>query len=198
MLICDLRNIYMYFKKDILLIDTEFSGFDLKKHDLLQVAAILLDKKTLKEKKVFSTYIRPRHWKTRMRDAMEVNKITYDMVKDAPTLAEAIREFDQTFQPEAVIQAFYVGYNDKRWLLHAYEHAKVPWRFDYHCFELWGLFYPWLAASNKLKSTKDFAGFGLESLMRQFDIKPLGQEHDALVDCRIEAEILRRVMKKLN
>ena len=35
----------MNFKKDILLIDTEFSGFDIDKHEILQLSAVLLDKK---------------------------------------------------------------------------------------------------------------------------------------------------------
>ena len=49
----------MNFKKDILLVDTEFTGFDLQKHELVQLAAVLLDKKTLKEKKVFSSFVKP-------------------------------------------------------------------------------------------------------------------------------------------
>ena len=187
----------MNFKKDILLIDTEFAGFDIKKHDLLQLAAVLLDKKTLKEKKVFSSYIRPTHWKNRTAPAMKVNKITWDMVKDAPTLKEVIKEFDRVFGHD-VIQAFYVGYNDKRFLTEAYNTAKVKWQFDYHYFELWGLFYPFLANKNQLNSKKDFAGFGLESLIKKFKIKTdKDQLHDALVDCRVEAEVLRKVMANL-
>src|SRR6185369_5443613 len=102
----------MNFKRDILLIDTEFSGFDVpKKHDLLQIAAVLLDKKTLKEKKSFNCYVKPTHWKTRDKASMAVNKISWEMVKDAPTLKQAIRNFNKAF-PKNVIQAFYVGYND--------------------------------------------------------------------------------------
>jgi DNA polymerase III epsilon subunit-like protein len=195
--ICGLRvsAIHM-FKRDILLIDTEFSGFDLKKHDLLQIAAVLLDKKTLKEKKSFNSYIKPKHWKKRDLASMRINGITWDMVKDAEPLEKVIRQFNSVF-PHDVIQAFYVGYNDKRILLNAYEQAKVPWPFDYHYLELWGLFCPFMAIKNKLTSRKDFAGFGLESMISMFNIKPEGQLHDALTDCRIEAEVFRRVMKEL-
>ena len=41
----------MNFERDILLIDTEFTGFDIDKHEIIQLAAVLLDKKTLKEKR---------------------------------------------------------------------------------------------------------------------------------------------------
>jgi DNA polymerase III epsilon subunit-like protein len=186
----------MNFKRDILLIDTEFSGFDFpKKHDLLQIAAVLLDKKTLKEKKCFSSYVRPRHWKNRDRKSMKVNKISWDMVKDAPTVTQAVRKFNRFF-PHNVIQAFYVGYNDKRILLEAYRQAGIKWPFDYHYFDLWALFYGVLAKNNQLKSKKDFAGFGLEFLIKKFKIKiDKNQMHNALVDCRLEAEILRKILK---
>jgi DNA polymerase III epsilon subunit-like protein len=186
----------MNFKRDILLIDTEFSGFDFpKKHDLLQIAAVLLDRKTLKEKKYFSSYVRPNHWKNRDRESMKVNKISWDMVKDAPTVAEAVIKFNRAF-PHNVMQAFYVGYNDKRILLEAYRQAKIKWPFDYHYFDLWALFYGVLAKNNQLKSKKDFAGFGLEYLIKKLKIKiDKKQMHNALVDCRIEADVLRKILK---
>jgi len=185
----------MNFKRDILLIDTEFSGFNFpKKHDLLQIAAVLLDKKTLKEKKFFDTYVRPTNWNTRDIASMKINKISWEMVKDAPPLNIAIKKFNRAF-PKNVIQAFYVGYNDKRILLEAYRRAKIKWPFDYHYFDLWALFYGVLAKNNQLKSKKDFAGFGLEYLIKKFKIKiNKNQMHNALVDCRLEAEILRRVI----
>ena len=186
------------FKKDILLIDTEFSGFDLDKHELLQVAAILLDKKTLKEKKSFSTYIRPTpaRWKHRNRSAMAVNRITWEQVKNAPSLKNALRKFDKTFGHD-VIQAFYVGYNDKRFLMDGYRRAGLKWQFDYHYFELWGFFYPFLAVQNRLTSIKDFAGFGIEAMLKMFKIPQPDNLHDALTDCRVEAEILRKAINQM-
>jgi len=188
----------MNFKRDILLIDTEFSGFDVpKKHDLLQVAAVLLDKKTLKEKKSFNTYIKPSKWKTRDKASMAVNKITWDMVKKAPSLKQAVTKFNRAM-PHNIIQAFYVGYNDKRILMDAYSQAGVKWPFDYHYFDLWALFYGYLAKHHKLNSKKDYAGFGLEYLIKILKIKiDKNQMHDALVDCRLEAEVLRKIAKDL-
>ncbi|HVY67620.1 MAG TPA: 3'-5' exonuclease [Patescibacteria group bacterium] len=188
----------MNFKKDILLIDTEFSGLDPKRHDLLQLAAVLLDRKTLKEKSYFCSYVRPQHWAQRDRASMAVNRIAFSQVRAAPTPAEVIRSFDRQFGHN-IILAFYVGFNDKRFLLKAYREAGVNWRFDYHSFDLWGFFYAFLAGRNGLKSRKDFAGFGLESLMKKYKIKTgSGRLHDALVDCRAEAEVLRRVMADLS
>lgn len=189
----------MNFKKDILLIDTEFSGFDVQKNEILQIAAVLLDKKTLKEKKSFNSFVRPTPslWEHRDRESMKVNKITLESLKGAPSLSSVIKKFNKAFGRN-VIQAFYVGYNDKRFLQEAYRKSKIKWRFDYHYFDLWAFFYAALAKKNQLKSKKDFAGFGLEYLIKKLKIKiDKNQLHDALVDCRVEAEVLRRVMSKM-
>lgn len=187
----------MNFKRDILLIDLEFSGFDLAKHEILQIAAVLLDKKTLKEKKVFSSFVRSTKWKTRDHASMAVNKITLGMLKGAAPLNEVIKEFDRVFGHN-VIQAAYVGFNDKRFLLDAYKKAGIKYQFDYHYFDLWSVFYAYLAKHNKLNSKKDFAGFGLEHLIKTLKIKvDKNQLHDALVDCRVEAEVFRKVIKDL-
>ena len=187
----------MNFNKDILVIDTELTGLDPKKHEIIQLAAILLDKKTLKEKEVFNAYVRPSKWKQRDPESMKVNGILWDQLKDAPSLKKVLGDFNRMFGHN-VIQAFYVGFNDKRFLLQAYEKAKIKWQFDYHYLELWGLIYPFLAAKNKLTNRKKFTGFEMEDLIKMFKIK-IGEDqlHDALVDCRVEAEILRKVIKEL-
>src|SRR5579864_5472585 len=187
----------MNFKRDILLIDLEFSGFDLQKHEILQFGAVLLDKKTLKEKKAFSSFVRPTKWKYRDRESMAVNKISFDMVRSAPPLKEVIAEFERVFGHNVILAA-YVGFNDKRFLMEGYRRAGKKFLFDYHYFDLWPLFYAYLAKGNKLKSKKDFAGFGLEFLIKMFKIKiDESSLHDALVDCRVEAEVLRKVMQSL-
>lgn len=186
---------FMNFKRDILLIDLEFSGFDIKQHEILQIAGVLLDKKTLREKNHFSSFVRPQKWANRDRESMKVNKISYDTLKDAPLLKDVIKKFNKTFGHNVILAA-YVGYNDKKFLLEAYRKSKIKWQFDYHYFDLWGLFYGYLAIRNQLTSRKDFAGFGLESLIKMLDIKVNKNNlHDALVDCRVEAEVLRKLIK---
>ena len=127
---------------------------------------------------------------------MAVNNITLAMLQGAPDLKTVLKKFDRTFGHN-VIQAFYVGYNDKRFLLESYRRAGIKWQLDHHYFELWGLFYPFLAVKNKLKTIKDFAGFGIESMLKIFKIKQPDNLHDALTDCRVEAEILRKVIKEI-
>jgi CBS domain-containing protein len=183
------------FTKDILLIDAEFTGLDPKKHDLIQLAGVLLDKKTLKEKKYFTSYIKPTRWRNRDPKSIEISKLTWETLKDAPKLENVIKEFDRLFGHDVTL-AYYVGILDIVYLLEAYKKAKLPWKFDYHSFNIWGLFYPYAALRTRLNNKDQFAGFSIEDLMAHFEITsaPL---HDALVDCRVEAEVLRRIMQEL-
>lgn len=183
------------FNRDILLIDTEATGLDLAKHELIQLAGVLLDKKTLKEKKSFNSYIKPVNWKLRDPAAMKVNRLTWSDLKHAPSAKQVIKKFDRAF-PHQVILAYYGGPLDMDFLRRLYKKIGKRQPFDYHFFNIWGLFYAYLARRKKLNNRRRFTGFTLENLMERFNISSPGR-HDALTDCRIEAEILRRVMKDL-
>ena len=184
----------MDFNKDLLLIDIEATGLDAQKHEIIQLAGILLDKKTLKEKEAFSSFIKPARWKNRDPESMAVNKITWEQLKDAPDLKSTLEKFNKTFGRE-VILSYYVGIMDVTFLQAAYKRAKMEWPFDYHTFNVWGAFYTFLALKNRLKNKKDFGGFNLGDLVKRFKIKvDKAQLHDALVDCRVEAEVLRKVV----
>jgi DNA polymerase III alpha subunit (gram-positive type) len=184
----------MNFKKDILLIDMEATGLDPLHFEMIQLAAVLLDKKTLKEKQVFSSYIKPKKWKNRDKESMEVNKIAWEQLKDAPSLNTVIGDFNGLFDPKKMVIAYYGGPIDMDYMRKAYRESKIKWNFDYHYLNLWPIFYFYLAKKNQLKNIKKFTGFTLEDLIKKFRIKVEGTRHDALYDCRIEAEILRRIL----
>jgi DNA polymerase-3 subunit epsilon len=186
----------MDFKKDILLIDLEMTGLDPAKQEIIQLGAILLDAKTLKEKKAFDTFVKPSKWKNRDHESMAVNKITWDQVKDAPSLKEVLKEFHQIFSPKKVVLAYYGGPIDMDFLRLAFKKAGIKWQFDYHFFNLWGLFFSYFAAHDKLKNNTKFTGFSLDDFIRNFKIKAENR-HDALADCRAEAEVLRKVIANM-
>ncbi len=184
----------MNFKKDLLLIDLETTGLDVDRHEIIQLAGVLLDKKTLQEKKSFCSYIKPAHWNRRDLESMEVNKIAWEQVRKAPPLTSVIRRFSRAFGKNVIV-SYYVGVMDIIFLQRAYQKAGVVYPFDYHTFNIWSLFYPFLAVHHKLKNRKNFSGFGLEDMAQMFKIRvDKNQLHDALVDCRVEAEILRKVI----
>jgi len=187
----------MDFKKDLLIVDTELTGLEADRHEIIQLAAVLLDRKTLKEKAFFNTYIRPVKWSGRDPEAMKVNGLALGQLKTAPKLGLAIKQFAKKFNPNKVMLTAYVGWVDKRFLLAAFKKSKIKWEFDYHYLDIWSLAYVILAKRGQLKRQAEFTGFNLETLLEKFKIKLTGSHHDALFDCRAEAEILRRIMRQV-
>lgn len=185
----------MNFWKDLLLIDLETTGLDSSKHEIIQLAAVLLDKKTLKEKETFNNFVKPSSWDKRNPESMKINGISWEQVKNAPTLKKVLDSFQKQFG-RAVILSYYGGPVDMDFLRAAYKKIGKKFLFDYHYFNLWALFLSYLAVRNKLTNKKKFAGFNLDDFMAEFKLKSK-HRHDALADCRIEAEILRKIIKKL-
>lgn len=181
------------FSKDILLIDLEATGVNFTKHEVIQVAAVLLDRKTLKEKKAFVSYVRPKAWKSRDPKAMEVNKITLATLKDAPLPKVVAKQFLEAFPADSVILANYGGVFDINFLRRMIESSGFAYAYDHHIFNLWPLMYVYIAKHGKFTNKHKFAKFGLEEFIKMFKLDI--QSHDALEDCRLEAEILRRILK---
>jgi DNA helicase-2/ATP-dependent DNA helicase PcrA len=183
------------FKRDFLLFDIEATGIDVTRHEMIQLAAVLLDKKTLKEKASFSSYIRPKKWSQRSREAMAVNKIDWETLAKAPDMKAVLKNFARQFSKN-VTMAHYGGMIDIPFLAAAFRSEKMKYPYDYHVFDLWPVFYVYMAGRKKLTDPSRVPGFSLESIARHFKVKIEGQRHDALTDCRVEAEVFRELMKK--
>src|SRR5688572_13503399 len=112
------------FNKDLLLFDIECTGVDFRKHEIIQLAAILLDKKTLKQKKSFNSFIRPKRWRNREPEAMAVNNISWEQVKGAPALRSVLQKFQAKFGHD-VILAQYGGIIDITFMQEAYRQSRL-------------------------------------------------------------------------
>ncbi len=184
------------FHKDVLVLDIEATGLDFTKHELIQLAGVLLDKKTLKEKKHFNSYIRPSHWNNREKEAMAVNNITWDTLKDAPSLKTVLKKFEKTFGTD-VILAPYGTILDTLMLRISYRKSAMKYKFDYHVFDVWPLLYSYMATKKLLKDKTRFSRFGLDDAAKHFKIEVPEGRHTALVDCRVQAEVLRQIIKRM-
>lgn len=185
------------FKKDLLLFDLECTGLDVTKHEIIQIAAILLDKKTLKEKKSFTSYIKPKRWAKRDPEAMAVNNITWDQVKDAPSMEAVLKKFNRTFGSD-VTPTMYGGNLDIVFFPAAYRSVKMKYPFTVqYTFNLWPLCYFYMAKTKQLKNPNKFAGFTLEDVGNSLKVSKAENRHEALADCKYEADILRGLAKAI-
>lgn len=184
------------YKHDLLMIDLEFTGIDVTKHEIIQIAGVLLDKKTLKEKKSFMSYIKPKHWRNRDPESMKINNITWDDLKDAPDIKKVLQKFNRTFGAE-VTPTFYGGRLDIIFLSAAYRDEKIKYPFDYHINDLWPLCYTFMAMHKQLKNKKRHLGFSLENVGDYLGVKRMPERHNAIGDCLYQAEVLRALLKAM-
>lgn len=184
------------FNKDLLMLDIEATGTDVTKHEIIQIAGVVLDKKTLKQKKSFVSFVKPTNWKSRDPEAMDICKIEWEDVKDAPSLKSVLQKFNKTLGTDSIITT-YGGNLDVIFLPAAYRKTKLKYPFEYHTFNMWPLCYTYMAKRKQLKNKKRYVGFSLENIGDYLGVKRMPGRHDALGDCLYQAEILRKLLKAL-
>lgn len=184
------------FNKDLLMLDIEATGIDVTKHEIIQLAAVLLDKKTLKEKKSFNMFAKPKRWKHREQEAMDVNGISWETLKNASELKTVLQKFNRTFGSD-LIPTTYGGNLDIVFLPAAYRAVNMKYPFEYHTFNMWPVCYTFMAMKKQLKNKKRFVGFSLEDLGDYLGVTRLPGRHDALIDCQYQAAVLRALLKAM-
>ena len=85
----------------MIIIDTETTGLDKENDEIIQLS-IMNDKDEI----LMDQYFKPTN-KTEWNEAMKINKITPDMVKDCPTFHNCKEQIQNIFSKENTI----VGYN---------------------------------------------------------------------------------------
>ncbi len=173
--------------KDILLIDFETTDIDPLKAKPVQLAAVLLDKSDLQEKANFATFIK-QDLSDANPQALAINGITEKHLESAPSQDEVIKKFIEKFGSNIMLCSW-VQFLDRAMLFKMLADAKLDYRiYDYyHYLDLWPVSYIYLAKqgyAGEINSESMFKAFGLASR----------KQHDALEDCRMAAEILRKIL----
>lgn len=176
----------MSFAKDILLIDFETTGGDPETIAPTQLAAILLDKETLQEKDSFISYIAA-DLSGIDPEILAISGITQEDLKGAPNMEDVAKSFSEKFSGDYFLSSW-VEYLDRRMLIKMYKTAGLLYKFDYHYFDLWPVAYAHLLKNGYEKSIHS------EDMFEAFG-SPERNSHDALEDCRMEANILRKIFE---
>lgn len=166
----------MKFVKDILLID--FEG----KNEPTQIGAILLDKDSLSEKDSFSSYI----YADLTGYVSPKSGITQEMLKGAPTQAEVGKKVFEKFGTDILIGSW-VANLDMTNFQKIINSAGIKWeQYNYHVLDIWPAAYIYLLKQGYEGSISS------EDIFKAFGAKPR-ELHDALEDCRIAADVLRKI-----
>lgn len=174
----------MKFPKDILIID-----FEGRKHPV-QVGAVLLDKETLEEKDSFASYI----YADLNGYVSPTSGITQEIINDAPMQAEVGEMLYKKFGSDIFIGSFVqnLDITHFRKLLSGagidFLESETDFKkYDYHILDIWPIAYVHALKRGYTGSTKS------EELFQYFGAQPRGL-HNALEDCRITAEVLRKIV----
>jgi len=179
------------FHSDILLVDLEMSSNNPSVCNPLQIGAALLDKDTLETKEEYVKLIKP-------------------YTDDWFDKAAAVHGFDRNFLIKAgydhhlVFKEFESLFDLNFLRLSSWNifDVEVIRKFTqsgigntHKALELWSFTYPYFAINN-IELPKERT-HGLDFVCEHFGIKRINA-HDALEDVRVEAEVLRRVVKHYN
>ncbi|OHB24937.1 MAG: hypothetical protein A2542_01540 [Parcubacteria group bacterium RIFOXYD2_FULL_52_8] len=176
----------MRFHKDILVID--FEGTDTP----AAVGAILLDKETLEEKDSFKSLIQSD------LQGKTISGITQEMLVGAPSQGEVGRMIYEKFGTD-VFLASWVANGDMTNFVRLMTAAGIDCfkqkstgidafkGYDYHIIDIWPAAYIYMLKQGYEGSIRS------EAIFQYFGAKPRGI-HDPLEDCRIAAEVLRKIV----
>lgn len=174
----------MKFVKDILLLDFEATVGDIDIGEPTQIGAILLDKETLEEKDNFVSYISA-DLKGKVN---EKTGITQEVLIGAPSQAEVGKIIFDRFGLDILLGSFAANL-DMHMFRKIMTSAGIDSKqYDYHILDLWPVSYIHL-----LKKGYE-GGIRSEEVFRTFGMPPR-DKHNALEDCRIAAEVLRKIMQ---
>jgi DNA polymerase III epsilon subunit-like protein len=179
------------FSKDIVVIDFEVTGFDIDLDEPLQIGLVVLDKDTLEEKASYVSWIKPTQevhselpgikWATiSEQDIEEINK--------APSLVEIVEEIIKLLPERYFICAWNATFDFYFWkklLKEAGKNINTA-----NIIDLWTLAYI------KLLQDENYKGdYKSESVFQYFGAQPR-TKHDGLEDCRIEAQLFKKLLQK--
>ena len=169
----------MKFHKDILIID--FEG----RKSPVQIGAVLLDRDTLIEKSCLSSYI----YAELDGYISPVSGITQEMINDAPSKAVVGQQIYDMFGTDIMLSSWVADLDISHFKSIMIAAGKSFSDYDYHVLDIWCLAYVYALQQGYSGSVRS------EELFHFFDVKPRDL-HDALEDCRIAADILRKIATK--
>lgn len=121
----------------LVFVDLETTGLDVDRHGIIEIGCIF-ETDGQREADDFHSLANPGEVE-KSAEAAEVHKIPPASIAAAPPLEEVLRRFDERCRDEAIIGGWNTKF-DEAFLYRAYQRHGIPWRFDYHIFDVWSLY----------------------------------------------------------
>lgn len=171
----------------LVFVDIETTGFDFLKHEIIEIACLVVDPQTLEVKGEYCTKVKPEHLETADPEALRYNNYSEERWFQAKPLKEVLKEINR-FAPGGM----FVGHNvsfDRLFIEKAVREKGISLNFDYHWLDTASIAYQKLFRGKepkKLKLTHVCEALGI----------PHAEAHTALGDAKLTLEVYRYLKKK--
>ena len=182
-----IRNIQNSFRnKNLLFIDIETTGLDISKHEIIEIAAILVNTKNMKVISRFVIKVKADNIKIADPRALKITGYNNKEWKKAASLREALIKLSD-FGKDAIL----IGWNiasDWSFLGRDYYKLKIEPEFDYHKLDAMSIAYAKLIGDDKYNH------------MRLVKVGPLlgfksWKIHSALDDVTVTYKVFKKLME---
>lgn len=160
----------------LVFVDLETTGLDVERHGIIEIGCVF-ETDGKREPDDFQSLANPGAVEFD-ESAAEVHRIRRETIATAPSLHDVLQQFDRRCADEAIISGWNTKF-DEAFLYKAYQRYGIPWRFDYHIFDVWSL-YKRLQLIGKLPADMHL---GLGTVAQHYNIVRDGEDHHrALTD----------------
>ncbi len=177
----------------ILLLDTETTGLDLTKHEIIQIGFLFIEMNINNTYKILSESeikIRPLHLETAEPAALAINGFSAYEWKDSKPIDNHFEEIKNNIEKADAL----LGQNlifDLRFIKQAFENYDIsPPKFPPYMDTKW--IATQLMNEGKLKSTS------MDKMCKHYNIKFEGKAHTALVDCKRTLEVWKKLTEQVD
>ena len=160
----------------LVFVDLETTGLDVERHGIIEIGGIF-ETDGKRQPEDFQALANPGEVEF-TNEAAQVHQISREAIAAAPPLEAILRQFDSRCADEAILSGWNTKF-DEAFLYKAYQRYGIPWRFDYHIFDVWSL-YKRLQLLGILPAE---VHLGLGTIAKHYNIIRDGEDHHrALTD----------------
>ena len=174
--------------------DLETTGIDPAKHEIIQIARVVIDTvdRVIIPRLTFMAYVKPKRWRDREREALEVNGLTLTKLKEeGGGLCPALREF--TWGPDwgdTVLAGWGVGF-EANFLVTAFKETRRAVPFPFQTIDVRSL----VQLVRAQRGESEYLGLRDAAGWLGVAVDP-GRLHDALYDATVTAEVVLQLLRK--
>lgn len=172
---------------NLICIDLETTDTDNEVGSIVQLGAFAVTPEFKICRGPFSTYVQPLD-NYRNPEAMRVNKITEEQLKDAPPLVDVLKDFEEFCKTDKFLSSW-GAYFDIPFLRMQYKKIGREYPFSYRSFDLKTVAI-WEAAKKDIP-----VGGGVGRFLKELKLPFDGKRHDAVDDIKNSIKIIKNLGK---